>query len=213
MSDLQPERIELEDCVEYRLNGKLHREGGPAVEWTDGPRQWWLNGQLHREDGPAVEWTDGSRQWLVNGEPHREDGPAFEQADGSRTWCRKGQRHREDGPAIELANGTREWWLEGRRHREDGPAVEWPDGTGDWWLNDQQVTEAAIRALWSRRLLGKRVQKRKQTAGGVRVRDLLRDGSDTVAAGRKPVIADIDAPAVAALADEVSVDTNLELGS
>jgi NADPH-dependent ferric siderophore reductase len=30
--------------------------------------EWFLNGKLHREDGPAVEWADGSRSWWLNGE-------------------------------------------------------------------------------------------------------------------------------------------------
>ena len=28
---------------------------------------WYLNGQLHREDGPAVEYTDGHKSWWLNG--------------------------------------------------------------------------------------------------------------------------------------------------
>ena len=43
----------------WYLNGKLHREDGPAVEWSNGSKEWWLNGELHREDGPAVECVDG----------------------------------------------------------------------------------------------------------------------------------------------------------
>ena len=29
----------------------------------------WRNdaGQLHREDGPAREWSDGSKEWYLNG--------------------------------------------------------------------------------------------------------------------------------------------------
>jgi len=30
-------------------------------------RYWYLNGKLHREDGPAVEYADGRREWWVNG--------------------------------------------------------------------------------------------------------------------------------------------------
>jgi len=54
---------------EWRLNGNLHREDGPAVEYADGTREWWVNGKLHREDGPAIEWADGDQEWWVNGEP------------------------------------------------------------------------------------------------------------------------------------------------
>src|SRR2546423_4807472 len=61
---IEPELITLRDGTrEWRLNGKLHREGGPAVERADGARAWWLNGDLHREDGPAVERRNGTREW------------------------------------------------------------------------------------------------------------------------------------------------------
>jgi len=65
---------------------KLHREDGPACEWSDGSKAWWLNGKLHREDGPAVEYADGSKQWYLNGKRHRGDGPAIEHADGFKRW-------------------------------------------------------------------------------------------------------------------------------
>ena len=46
----------------------LHREDGPAVEYSDGDRVWYLNGIRHREDGPAIEWGDGNRWWYLNGQ-------------------------------------------------------------------------------------------------------------------------------------------------
>ena len=55
------------DCTEWFLNGKLHREGGPAREWADGRRYWYLNDRLHRTDGPAVELANGTRSWFLNG--------------------------------------------------------------------------------------------------------------------------------------------------
>jgi hypothetical protein len=60
----------------WKLNGKSHRENGPAVEYN-GSKYWWLNGKLHREDGPAVEHGNGMLSWWLNGELHREDGPAI----------------------------------------------------------------------------------------------------------------------------------------
>ena len=47
--------------------GQLHREDGPAVEWSDGAKFWCLNGQRHREDGPAIEWAGGCKEWHLNG--------------------------------------------------------------------------------------------------------------------------------------------------
>lgn len=30
-------------------------------------KEWFLDGVLHREDGPAIEYPDGSKEWYVNG--------------------------------------------------------------------------------------------------------------------------------------------------
>ena len=32
-----------------------------------GTKSWYLNGKYHREDGPAVESADGSKEWYLNG--------------------------------------------------------------------------------------------------------------------------------------------------
>ena len=85
---------------------------------TDGSKRWYLNGKLHREDGPAIEDTNGIKAWCINGQYHREDGPAFEYADGSKAWYLNDKRHREDGPAIENANGTKYWYLNGKELTE-----------------------------------------------------------------------------------------------
>ena len=74
----------------WYLNGKPHREDGPAVEYANGHKSWWLNGELHREDGPAVEETN-HKSWYLNGELHREDGPAIEYANGHKLWCLNGE--------------------------------------------------------------------------------------------------------------------------
>jgi hypothetical protein len=51
----------------YNKKGDLHREDGPAIEYTDGTKGWFLNGQLHREDGPAIEYANGDKAWYLNG--------------------------------------------------------------------------------------------------------------------------------------------------
>ena len=32
-----------------------------------GDKYWYLNGKLHREDGPAVEYVGGDKSWYLNG--------------------------------------------------------------------------------------------------------------------------------------------------
>ena len=52
----------------WHLNGKYHREGGPAIEYPNGYKAWFLNGKCHREDGPAIEYPNGAKRWWLNDE-------------------------------------------------------------------------------------------------------------------------------------------------
>lgn len=38
-----------------------------------GNKEWYLNGKRHREDGPAIEWADGTKSWYLNGESLTEE--------------------------------------------------------------------------------------------------------------------------------------------
>lgn len=69
MVDMKPQmrQYSLSGTKRWILNGRCHREDGPAVENSDGPKYWYQNDRLHREDGPAVEWEDGVIEWWVNG--------------------------------------------------------------------------------------------------------------------------------------------------
>jgi hypothetical protein len=88
---------------------------------TDGKTtKWYFNGSvLHREEGPAIETTDGYKEWYLNGKLHREDGPAVEYADGPKYWYLNGKCHREDGPAVEYADGHKEWYLNGKEYNNE----------------------------------------------------------------------------------------------
>ena len=40
----------------------------------EGNKRWYLNGKLHREDGPAIECVNGTKKWYLNGkEVKKED--------------------------------------------------------------------------------------------------------------------------------------------
>jgi hypothetical protein len=57
------------------------------VEYEDGDRkEWYKEGNLHREDGPAREYSDGSKTWYKEGKHHRMDGPAIDFANGYKEW-------------------------------------------------------------------------------------------------------------------------------
>jgi len=41
--------------------------------WANGDKVWYLNGKLHREDGPAREYADGTKAWYLNGKKVTEE--------------------------------------------------------------------------------------------------------------------------------------------
>jgi hypothetical protein len=84
----------------------------------DGIRRWYLNGKLHREDGPAVEYPNGTKKWYLYGKYHREDGPAVEFANGHKGWYFNGKLNREDGPAVVHNNGSKFWFLDDTEYTE-----------------------------------------------------------------------------------------------
>ncbi len=100
--------MHIKDFYRFLLESEsTRRVFGDHVEWRN------PQGNLHREDGPAVEYTDGTKEWFLDGQRHRLDGPAVEWADGTKAWWVDDQLHRLDGPAVEHADGRKEWWLDG----------------------------------------------------------------------------------------------------
>ena len=35
--------------------------------YSNGTKKWYLNGKAHREDGPALEGANGTTEWYLNG--------------------------------------------------------------------------------------------------------------------------------------------------
>ena len=52
----------------------LHREDGPAIEYTDGTRNWIVDNKLHRIDGPAIVYANGDKQWFVDNNHYLQEG-------------------------------------------------------------------------------------------------------------------------------------------
>ena len=40
---------------------------------SGGDKEWYLNGKLHREDGPAIEYVDGDKEWWLNGKEYTQE--------------------------------------------------------------------------------------------------------------------------------------------
>jgi hypothetical protein len=143
------------------------------VVWPDGEKHWYLNGKLHREDGPAAVRPDGEKQWYLNGRLHREEGPCTECKDchsgnfepasedsevsPKEKSLAKPKTCSKPGPAIVYPNGEKYWYLNGNLHREEGPCTEckdchsgnfelcskpgpaavWANGRKEWYLNGE----------------------------------------------------------------------------
>lgn len=59
-----------EYCKRWFRNGKLHRVGGPAVEYTlpTGDYEWWNDGERECLTGPAVEYKYRAlNEWWIRG--------------------------------------------------------------------------------------------------------------------------------------------------
>ena len=41
--------------------------------YNDGTKEWFLNGKYHREDGPAIEYTNGTKFWYLNDQEYSEE--------------------------------------------------------------------------------------------------------------------------------------------
>lgn len=132
---------------EWWVDGKLHRDDGPAfieidnrvIYYGNNNREdkntysWYKNGLKHRIDAPAL--INGNlKVWYKNGKHHRLNGPAVEMYDGTKKWYIDGELHRENGPAIVTNNGNKEWWFKGKRHRDGKPAIERSGGSKEWWF-------------------------------------------------------------------------------
>lgn len=79
--------------------GKLHREDGPAIEKSNGSKEYWVNGIRHRINGPAID-RQFERIWYLNGEFHRINGPAIQRINDCKQWFQYGKLHRIGGPAA-----------------------------------------------------------------------------------------------------------------
>ena len=134
--------------------GKLHRLKGPSYI-SNYTKEWHICGTRHRENGPALEHSNGGKEWWIFGfkfiikqtdfniETYKKigkekvlssmgDEPAVVWKNGTKEWYFDGLLHRFEKPAIEYANGDKEYWYIGQRLRRDGPAVIY--GNKQYWF-------------------------------------------------------------------------------
>ena len=54
-------------CEDLKEEGFFQLENVITIQYNNGDLCWSCNGQMHRTDGPAVENSDGSKEWWVIG--------------------------------------------------------------------------------------------------------------------------------------------------
>ena len=63
-------RVEKGQTEKYYLTGKNGEQLPFCLEVSKDyvTKRWYFNGELHREDGPAIEFSTGANFWYLNGE-------------------------------------------------------------------------------------------------------------------------------------------------
>ena len=113
------QRLQYDHFTEYRLNGRRHRDDGPAFIHQEGLQKYYQCGKRHRRDGPAIIYSNGDLKWCLHGIKHRIGGPAFIHGVRGIEYWENGMLHRVDGPACEYSHGLCKWYFEGKLIREE----------------------------------------------------------------------------------------------
>lgn len=116
------------ECRIHTLNGKIHREDGPAIIYEDESEKYYINGELHRDNGPAS---------IVKCSRHFKGSDLYPQEfknDFILFFYKNGLFHNDSGPAIVYPWGENEYYINGLKHRTDGPAHTYEDGSYRVWV-------------------------------------------------------------------------------
>jgi hypothetical protein len=55
----------------YIVHGKYHRDGGlPAIDIANGHQEWYVDGKRHRENGPAIVDPKTGNRYFLNDEEY-----------------------------------------------------------------------------------------------------------------------------------------------
>jgi hypothetical protein len=65
-------KVSKVEPIKVKASSEIPKGFTGIAEHPNGSKLWYLNGKLHREDGPAVEWADGRKEWWLNGKQYSE---------------------------------------------------------------------------------------------------------------------------------------------
>lgn len=154
--------------IEFFENDIKHNSNGPQevlYSYTDSPLKiiYRINGKCHREDGPAISYFRNSLDlkklikdeeiYMIDGY-YRENGPSVIKYDwiGNKqeeTWYKQGRIHNLNGPALITYKNdkiiSKKWYVNGKPlNRTKMPAFENNVLCGRIKLNQRSILEATI---------------------------------------------------------------------
>jgi hypothetical protein len=80
----------------FNKDNKLHRVGGPAIEYFNGTKAYYIDDILHRVDGPAIESPNGEKEYYQYGKLHNLKGPAYVNSNGTCQYYINGVFYEEN---------------------------------------------------------------------------------------------------------------------
>ena len=89
------ESLKAMETIKVNSFSEVPKNFTGVVEYSNGTKEWYIEGKHHREDGPAIICGNGSKHWYKEGKRHRLDGPAIEYGDGRKEWWVEGKDYLE----------------------------------------------------------------------------------------------------------------------
>lgn len=169
-----PNKHSSEELIQYFIDGKLHRIGGPARISKHSDRkiteeEWHENGALHRIGEPARIYDCESYKTIAyyeRGKRNRVDGPAVITEYKSSYWGGASLQHeyyqhdllhRLDGPAIErfpITSYSNQFYIFGKRVNKKAflKAAQYPETSGVPY-SEFQIFQAKSGSDWAKILV------------------------------------------------------------
>lgn len=127
----------------------LHRTDGPAIV-NSRTNKWYINGKLHRDNEPAIEWAEGGQDWYQHGKRHRTGGPAISFAGGvDGSWLINDKLHRLDGPAVNFETKQQWYYINDISYSKQ----TFPKGVQKWVSYIEVTTEDIKQAIGNYRIV------------------------------------------------------------
>lgn len=125
-------------------NCRYHRLGAPAVIYPDGRYEYRMNGKLHCDFGPAFVSAKGNIEYWLDGKSYSKENWEKEVA-VKNSKAQVIQEKLEDYDSTEEFCGTKYYRLSEKLHKISGPAIEYVNGKFGFFLHGESFSETDWR--------------------------------------------------------------------